>query len=207
MSQERTSIAELRRAVTEMPPSAEAHLRLGTALLKTGALKDAERELRAALALDSKCAGAWVNLGGILAARWEFAASVAANRRAAAAEPTLAIAHYNEAIGHLHLGEAAAAIDCLTKVVELEPKNAAAYYHLGVALQSNGRTAESRLCVAYSIELGYQPSREALQELERLAAGASAEPPDDDDDDSSSQPGCTPSTSSKEKRNGTAEGR
>jgi tetratricopeptide (TPR) repeat protein len=146
-----------------------------------------------------------VNLGGILIARWEFAASVAANRRAAAAEPNLAIAHYNEAIGHLHLGEAAAAVDCLTKVVELEPKNAPAYYHLGVALQANGQTAESRLCVAYAIELGYQPSKEALQELERAAAEATTG--SQDDAACSSQPSCTPSTSSKEKHNGTAQGR
>jgi tetratricopeptide (TPR) repeat protein len=148
-----------------------------------------------------------VNLGGILLARWEFAASIAANRRAAAADPGLALAHYNEAIGHLHLGESAEAIGCLTKAVELDPKNGSAYYHLGVALQANGQTAESKLCAAYATELGYRPDPASLRELERAHAGASAGLTDEEDEArTSSQPSCTPSTS-KEKHNGTAEGR
>ena len=148
-----------------------------------------------------------MNLGGILLARWEFAASIAANRRAAAAEPTLALAHYNEAIGHLHLGESADAIGCLTKAVELDPKNAAAYYHLGVALQANGQTAESKLCVAYATELGYRADPASLRDLERAHTGAQAGLADEEDaTGTSSQSSCTPSTS-KEKHNGTAEGR
>ncbi|HYQ82393.1 MAG TPA: hypothetical protein VEP68_12865, partial [Anaeromyxobacteraceae bacterium] len=76
-----TSIAELRRAPMDAPALARARARAGTALLGAGAVRDAERELRAAVEIDPGCAAAWVNLGGILLARWEFAAAIEANVR------------------------------------------------------------------------------------------------------------------------------
>jgi protein O-GlcNAc transferase len=166
----RPSLPELRRALANSPPTAEAHLRLGTALLEAGAAREAERELRAAIDLDPKCAGAWVNLGGILFSRWDFGAAVEANRRAAAAAPALALAHFNQGIGHLHLGEPEKVVECLSKVVELEPQNGAAYHHLGIALAALGRALEAQLCAAYAGELGYRPSRESAAALERAAA-------------------------------------
>lgn len=162
---------------------AAAHLAQGTALLKAGSVREAERELRRAIELDAGCAGAWVNLGGIHFSRWEYAASVEANHRAAEAEPALAIAHFNEALGHLQLGEAERAVASLTRVVELEPGNGGAFHHLAIALYALGRPAEARLCVAYAKELGYRPnelSRAALEHAEAAAAeGGGTQPPGD----------------------------
>jgi len=169
------SIAELRRALASSPPTAEAHARLGTALLKAGAAREAERELRAAIELDASCAGAWVNLGGILLSRWEFGAAVDANRRAAAADPTLALAHFNQAIGHLHLGAPEEVVACLSRVIELEPQNGAAFYHLGIASYALGHALQAQLCVAYAGELGYHPSGVSAGALERAAAAAKAQ--------------------------------
>lgn len=194
-----TSIPELRRALEESPPTAEAHAQLGTALLKVGATREAERELRAAIDLDPKCVGAWVNLGGILLSRWEFGAAIEANRRAAAAEPTLALAHFNQALGHLHLGEPEKVVECLSTVVELEPHHGAAYYHLAIALHALGRGVEARLCAAYAGELGYRPSRMSLEALERAARAL-------DDASGDSSEGSSQSTR-KENGHGTAEGR
>jgi tetratricopeptide (TPR) repeat protein len=194
-------IAELRRELAESPPTAEAHLRLGTALLKCNAAREAERELRAALALDPKCAGAWVNLGGILLARWEYGASIEANRKAVAADPNMALAHFNQAIGHLHLGEPEEAANSLNRVVELEPQNGGAYYHLGICLYALKRTAEAKLCVAYSEELGYRPSRVSAEALAGAAAAAT-----DNGAPTSSQSEEAPSTR-KEREDGTAQGR
>jgi tetratricopeptide (TPR) repeat protein len=179
------SIPELRRALAESPPTALAHARLGTALLKAGAASEAERELRAALELDPKFAGAWVNLGGILLARWEFAAAIEANRQAAAAQPTLALAHFNQAIGHLHLGEPEKVVDCLNRVIELEPQNGAAFYHLGIALYALERAPEAQVCVAYARELGYRPNAASAEALEQAAAaskqgGAPSQSPNDE---------------------------
>ena len=193
------SIEELRRALEESPPTAEAHARLGTALLKAGATREAERQLRAAIDLDPKCVGAWVNLGGILLSRWEFGAAVEANRRAAAAEPTLALAHFNQALGHLHLGEPEKVVECLTRVVELEPDDGAAYYHLAIALHALGRGAEARLCAAYAGELGYHPTRMSLEALERAARA-----PDDAAGVSTQEDS---QSTRKESGHGTAEGR
>jgi tetratricopeptide (TPR) repeat protein len=113
-----------------------------------------------------------VNLGGILFSRWEYAAAVEANRRAAAADPTLAIAHFNQALGHLQLGEAARAAECLEKAVGLEPGNGAAYHHLAIALYALARPVEARLCAEYAKELGYLPSRLSAEALERAAEAA-----------------------------------
>ena len=162
------SIVNLRQAV-QGAPTAEAHARLGKALLDAGQVREAERELRAAIALDHRCASAWVNLGGILFARWEFGAAAAANRAAAAAEPGLAIAHLNQGICHLHVDEPHQAVDCLTRAIELEPGNGGAYHHLAVALHAVGRPIEGRLCAAYARELGYRPTRESAEALARAA--------------------------------------
>lgn len=165
------SLAELRRALDDSP-TAMAHARLGTALLRAGDAGEAERHLRAAVDLDERCAPAWVNLGGILLARWEFVASIEANRRAAESDPGLALAHFNQAIGHLHLGQAAKALECLGRVVEIEPRNGAAYYHLAIALYALERADEARVCAAYAEELGYRPTRSSAEALERAAATA-----------------------------------
>ncbi len=168
------SIRELRRALADFPPTADAHVRLGTALLKAGETREAERELRKAIDLDPKCAAAWVNLGGILQSRWDFGAAVEANRRAAAADPTLAMAHFNQALGHLHLGEPEKVVACLSRVVELEPQHGAAYHHLGIALYALGREQEAQVCAAYAAELGYRPTRTSAEALERAAAAGRA---------------------------------
>jgi tetratricopeptide (TPR) repeat protein len=199
------SIPDLRRALASAP-TAEGHARLGTALLKAGNTREAERELRAALELDPKFAGAWVNLGGILLARWEFAAAIEANRKAAEAEPALALAHFNQAICHLHLGEPQNAVDCLSKAIEVEPRHGAAYYHLAIALYALDRPVEAQACVAFSQELGFRPSpvsAEALQQAEeaaKAAAGVMAEPPSIE-----LQPKASPSQPEGEK-NGSTQG-
>ncbi|HUL58597.1 MAG TPA: tetratricopeptide repeat protein [Anaeromyxobacteraceae bacterium] len=195
------SPATARVAPARAAATARAHLKTGTALLEAGFASQAERELRAAVELDPGCAGAWVNLGGILFSRWEFAAAVEANRKAAAADPKLAIAPFNEALGHLQLGAPGDAAECLGKAIDLEPRHGAAYHHLGVALYALGRAAEARLCAAYARELGYRPSHVSAQALERAAAAAGAAGP-------SLEPevrGAAPSTSSQGEGHGSAQ--
>lgn len=170
----RDLLVALRHALESAPPTAEAHLRLGTALLEEGSAREAERELRAALALDPGCAGAWVNLGGILFSRWEFAAALEANQRAAEADPTLPVAPFNQGLAHLQLGEPERALEGFGRAIELEPRHGAAYYHLGVALHALGRGLEADVCVAYAGELGYRPSRVSVEALEHAAASSSS---------------------------------
>jgi Flp pilus assembly protein TadD len=168
----RASIDELRGELSAAPPTAQGRVRLGTALLRAGFTSQAERELRSAIELDPACAGAWVNLGGILFSRWEYRAAVEANRNAATADPGLAIAHYNQGLGHLQLGEAEHAVACLGRAVEVEPENGAAYHHLAIALHALQRPLEASVCAEYAKELGYVASRVSVEALEQAAAAA-----------------------------------
>jgi protein O-GlcNAc transferase len=188
----------LRHALESGPPTAEAHLRLGTALLAEGSPHAAERELREAIALDPRCAGAWVNLGGILFSRWDFAGAAEANRRAAEAEPALAVAHFNQGLAHLMSGDAQRSLDGFGRVLELEPRSGAAAFHLGVALHALGRPLEAEVCAAYARELDYRPSRESAAALERARRAQEHEP---------SRPTSAAPTAAGGERHGAAQGR
>jgi superkiller protein 3 len=195
----RDLLIALRHAV-ESAPSAEAHLRLGTALLEEGSAAAAEQELRAAIALDARCAGAWVNLGGILFSRWDFAGALEANRRAAEADPELPLAHFNLGLAQLMSGAPEPSLEAFGRAIELDPRNGAAYYHLAVALHALGRSLEAEVCVAYARELGYRPSRVSVEALERAAAAPRTRP-----DDARPQP-ASPHAAQGE-HHGTAQGR
>ena len=146
------------------------HFTAGTKLLKSGNARDAERELRAAVAEDERCAGAWVNLGGLLMTRWDFRGSIEANRRAAQIDPKLAMAHFNEALGHIQLGDAKSARPCLERAVDLEPRNAAAWFYLGAVLRALDQPLESQVCTAYAHELGYHEDLSTQGQGERHGA-------------------------------------
>jgi tetratricopeptide (TPR) repeat protein len=169
----RDLLVALRHTLESAAPTAEAHLRLGTALLEEGSAPAAERELRAALELDPRCAGAWVNLGGILFSRWDFAGALEANRKAADADPKLALAWVNQGLAQLQLGEPDAALDAFHRAIALDARNGAAYHHLAIALRALGRELEAEICAAYAAELGYRPVR-ASAEAQRVADAPAA---------------------------------
>ncbi len=154
----RDLLVALRHTLESGAPTAEAHLRLGTALLEEGSAREAERELRSALELDPRCAGAWVNLGGILFSRWDFAGALEANRKAAETDPKLALAWVNQGLAQLQLGEPERALEAFHRAIELEPRNGAAYHHLAIALHALARPLEAEVCTAYAAELGYRPA-------------------------------------------------
>ncbi len=168
----RTRVAQLREVLTAAPDSPEAHLRLGTALVKSGALSEGEREFRRALELAPEMAGALVNLGGALLARWDFRGCVEANRRASERQPELMLAHYNQGLGHLYLGEAAEMAACFERVVALEPRHAGGHYYMAVAQNALGNMEGARWHLAVAMELGFKPEPELLRALEKAAGEA-----------------------------------
>lgn len=171
-SDPRTNLARLRELVAAEPASAQAHLRLGTALTKTGAVGEAETEFRRALELDPALAGALVNLGGTMLLRWDFHGCVDANRRAAELQPELVLAHYNQGLGHLYLGEALEMAGCFERVLALEPRNPGGHYYLAVAANALGNIEAARLHLAVATELGFHPEPELLRALEKAAGNA-----------------------------------
>ena len=118
-------IGELQDAVSANPDSALAHLRLGTAWLQAGAANKAEKALRRAVEIDPEYDEAWVNLGGLLLGRWDFAGCVEINRQVAERNPELLLAHFNQGLGHLYLREAKEMIACMGRVLEIDPDHAA----------------------------------------------------------------------------------
>lgn len=158
-----------REAVAADPDSAIALLKLGTVLLNIGRWNEAETELRRAVEIDPACAGAWVNLGGISLARWDFEGCVEANTKAVAADPEMVMAHYNRGLGFLYLKRPEDMLTCFERVLELEPKNPGGQYHMAVAQFALGETEAARARLAIALDLGYSPQPDFIKALERSA--------------------------------------
>ena len=162
--------ARCRLALDADPGSASAHLALGNVLLAMERTGEAERELRRAVELQEDLVEALVNLGGVLFRRWEFRGAVEANRRAAAVRPDLLIAHHNQGLGHLYLGEAGEMVACFSRALELDGNHAGSRYHLAVGLLALGRVEESRRHLDVARAGGYSPAPDFLKALEKAEA-------------------------------------
>ncbi len=160
-------VERCRRQVQANQTSATAHLNLGAALMEINRTREAEEEFRRALELRPGYPEALVNLGGVLLARWDFQGCVEINRKAAQAKPELMLAHYNEGLGHLYLGEGQAMVTCFERAFELEPQNPACEYYLAVGLLAVGAVPDSRLHLDAAIAGGFSPVPEFLKALEK----------------------------------------
>jgi tetratricopeptide (TPR) repeat protein len=149
-----------------------AHLRLGTFLLvKKQDAKEAEKEIRKAIELKPDYAKAWVNLGGLLLARWDFKGCVEANSEAISCDPNLVEAHYNCGLGYLYLKEAEEMVSCFNKVLELDPNNPGGHYHLAIGLLHLGKVKEAEAESIIAKSLGFSLRPEFIRELEKQAGG------------------------------------
>lgn len=167
MSQDKTiDTSTLLQAVEDNPESAKAHLKLGTFLLQTSAL-NAEKHLRKAIELDSNCAEAWVNLGGIFMARWDFDSCVDANKQALDCKPNFFMAHYNMGLGYLYLGKASDMVNCFTQALEIDAEHGGANYYMAVGLLAQGKAEEAKLRCAVAMQLGFKPEIDFIKELEK----------------------------------------
>lgn len=162
-------LSRRREAVAKNPNSSEAHFRLGTTLVQVGFLGEGQIALERALELSSDHVEAWVNLGGARLSRWDFKGCVDANQEALNRRPNLMRAHFNQGLAYMYLGDAERMVTCFTKVLELEPGNAAGHYHLAVGLHEMGRTPEARVYLSRAIGLGYSPEPSFVKALEEGA--------------------------------------
>ena len=163
-------IAAAQAAVAATPQSAACHFRLGTLLYRAGQLKAATDALEAALRLDDTLGRAWVNLGGVLFARWDFAGSLRANERAIAALPNAPEPHFNAGLCHLYLGNAAAMVACFRHVIELDPSNGAAHHHLAAGLNALGERVAANAALKRAAALGFSPDPALLKDIEKALA-------------------------------------
>jgi len=164
-------IEKLQAAVAASPDSAVAHLRLGTAWLQAGAAHRAETHLQRAVDIDPTCDEAWINLGGIMLARWDFVGCVEVNRMVAERSPKLLLAHFNEGLGHLYLREAKEMVSCFGRVLEIDPNHAAGHYYHAVGLLELGEEEAARAAMDRAVALRHSPAPEFLKALERRHTG------------------------------------
>lgn len=164
-------LERLREAVASNPDSPEAHMRLGSALVHTASLNEAELSLRRAVELEPDYAEAWINLGGVLMTRHDFVGCVEANQKAAACRPDLALAFYNQGLGHMFLGQNEEMLDCFHRVVELEADNPGGNYYLAVSLFAVGQVAEAKVVLNKALALGFAPQPEFIRAIARERGG------------------------------------
>lgn len=163
-------IERCREQVELQPDSAAAHFNLALAYTARGLVDRAESEYRAAIAADDNLVEAWVNLGGVLLLKWDFAGAAEANREAIRRREDLVQAHYNLGQAHLYQGDAQALVTCCRRVIELEPEHAAGHYFLAVGLLATGQVFDARVAVAHATTLGFRPMPEFLRRLEQAEA-------------------------------------
>jgi len=166
---QRQRLERCRKDVEEHPERAAAHYNLALALTRSGRVKEAEAEYRAALDLDPTLVEAWVNLGGLLLARWDFPGCLQATREAVRLRPDLALAHYNLGQAYLYMNDPENLLHSNLKVLELERDHPAAHYYAAVAHLALQDVAAAQRHLARSMELGHQPTKEFLQAIEKAA--------------------------------------
>jgi len=169
------TLERLRQAVADNPDSAEAHRKLGTALL-TRSVPEAEKELLQAVELDPQDVGAWVNLGGVRLTHWDFEGCAQANQRAIECDPGAVLAHYNLGLARMYLKQPEEMAACFRKVIELDPRHGAGHYHLAVAQLELDQVVEAQWSLTRARALGYNPPPDFLKALERKLRANGAVP-------------------------------
>jgi len=160
-----TKLQSLEQRVAKNPDSPSAHLKLGMAFVRQGALDKGEAEIRKALELAPDYAEAWVNLGGVKLTRFDFTGCVEANQKAVDLRPDFILAHYNKGLGLLYLGEAEKMVACYQRVIELDPEHPGGHYHLAVGLYDLKKVADARRHLNISMNLGYSAQPEFIRAM------------------------------------------
>jgi tetratricopeptide (TPR) repeat protein/SAM-dependent methyltransferase len=138
-------------ATTSVRLRAQQLLDEGIAAETSGALSDAMRCYREALAADPGFAVAHMSLGIALQAAGEQAAAIAAYRQAISTDPGYSAAHYNLALTYLQCGEYAQAEGVFRDALRLKNDFPEAWVGLGEALERLGRDTEALAAIERAI--------------------------------------------------------
>jgi predicted TPR repeat methyltransferase len=128
------AIDALRQAVARRPDSAEAHSRLGIALIEQGQIDAALAAFRQAIAVKPQYAESHSNLGNALREAGELDAAIAAYRQAILLDPASAEAHSNLGNALKDIGQVDEAIHAFRRAIALQPDFTPAHYNLALAL-------------------------------------------------------------------------
>lgn len=171
--------------VLELDPGyLDAYVNRAGVLQMLGEHEAARRDVAAGLALDPGNAHLHGVLGQLEAAAGRFAEARAAYDAAVAADPLLASAWANRAALRYETGDAAGAVEDLTRAIELAcpgAVDAALYFNRGTALMDLGRPEEARLDFrrAYALAPHDPDIRLALERHEKPGTCEGPEVPQD----------------------------
>lgn len=97
--------------------------------------------------------GAWINYGSLLKQQGQLTEAISLFEQAIAADPKLAIAHYNLGTAHRARGYLDEAIAAYRQAIALQPNYAEAHQNLGVALFKLGQVPEALQSFNRAIQL------------------------------------------------------
>ena len=116
--------------------------------------------------------GAWINYGSLKKSQGDLLGAVDLFQQAIAADPTMALAHYNLGTAHRARGYLDEAIAAYRQAIALQPHYAEAHQNLGVALFKLGQLPEALQSFNQAIQLyaTYDPDtaqrlRQGVQQL------------------------------------------
>ncbi|MDH3434204.1 MAG: tetratricopeptide repeat protein, partial [Gammaproteobacteria bacterium] len=135
--------ASLRKAVDIHPGDSRAYNRLGTFLFRHGRFEEAIEQYQYVVGLQPNDMNGYANLGGAYTIVGNFASAALAYEKANEIEPTQHT-YSNLGMMQYYLGDTEAAIESLTKAVELQPNDYLARSNLGDALWVAGRVHQAR---------------------------------------------------------------
>jgi Flp pilus assembly protein TadD len=147
------AVFHFRKAVRQVPRSADAHHSLGRVLLLQGKVDEAESEFRLALGLNPSLAVAHNSLGAVLRSRGESAAAMAEFREALRLDPSLARVQNNLGLAFGEQGQWEQAVTCFRQAVALRPWEAEFHRELAFALRRQGRVEDSAVEYQESLRL------------------------------------------------------
>jgi len=139
--------AEYRQVLKQNPKLPGMHYRLGRIILSkppdAASKEDARREFQAELEIDASNAGAEYVLGELARQDSNFPEAIVHFGRATKLDGTFADAWIGLGRSLIATGKVADALAPLEAAVKLQPRNAAAHYHLGVVYQRTGRKEDA----------------------------------------------------------------
>jgi predicted O-linked N-acetylglucosamine transferase (SPINDLY family) len=130
---------------------------------RQGKLDEADRLIRAAIAVNASSPPYHANLGAVLLAQGRPADAVESFRRAIALNPGDAMAQYNLGVALRQLNRLDEAIDAYQQAVNLKPDDARALNNLASSLRAQGRVAEAVACFKKCLEVS--PTAESHSNL------------------------------------------
>jgi Tfp pilus assembly protein PilF len=147
------AIAAFDKAKKQAPKDPRPHYLTGVALQKKGDAAGAEKELRAALAIDPKLADVRNELASMLIERRRFAEAIVELKRAVADKPDQAEAWFNLGQAAAIQKDCATSMDAYAHATKLAPSDADGFINASVAARKCNKLPEATAAARQAVKL------------------------------------------------------